>query len=128
MLPDARGVSIDLGGQSGGARLLPDDLAAVTSLYTAWDSSTENRRNPLLANELAQQIWYVLDRAITNYYTGTTDIVLVGGDDIIPFYRVPDEVPLANESDYYTSLKRNGAIANDSAAGRQPVLPLHPDR
>jgi hypothetical protein len=110
-LPDARGVAIDLSSTT----LLPDDLAAVNNQYAAWDSSTENRRNPLQANELAQQLWYVLDRAITNYYTGTTDIVLVGGDDIIPFYRVPDEVPLANESAYYTSLKRDSVLAEDSA-------------
>ncbi|MEP7190041.1 MAG: hypothetical protein ABI901_12690, partial [Roseiflexaceae bacterium] len=114
-LPDALGVGIDLGDAGTGATLLPDDLAAVNSQYAAWDSSTENRRNPLQANELAQQLWYVLDRAITNYYTGTSDIVLVGGDDIIPFYRVPDEVPLANESAYYTTLKRDGVLAEDSA-------------
>src|SRR5262249_19702899 len=113
-LAGARGVSIDLGGGGAGAQLYPDDLAAVSSLYDAWDSTPENRRNPLQANELAQQIWYVLDRAITNYYTGTTDIVLVGGDDIIPFYRVPDEVPLASESAYYNSLNHKGVIANDS--------------
>ncbi len=113
-LPNARGISIDLSGGGGGTRLLPDDLAAVTSLYTAWDSSAENRRNPLQANELAQQIWYVLDRAVTNYYTGTTDIVLVGGDDIIPFYRVPDEVPLATESFYYNTLSSQGVLAHDS--------------
>ncbi|MDQ2998330.1 MAG: right-handed parallel beta-helix repeat-containing protein, partial [Chloroflexota bacterium] len=114
-LPDAPGVGIDLGGAGTGATLLPDDLAAVNSQYAAWDSSTENRRNPLQANELAQQLWYVLDRAITNYYTGTSDIVLVGDDAIIPFYRVPDEVPLANESAYYTTLKRDGVLAEDSA-------------
>jgi parallel beta helix pectate lyase-like protein len=114
-LPDARGVSIDLGGGGTGAQLLPDDIAALNSQYMAWDSNANSRRNPLQANELAQQIWYVLDRAVTNYYTGTTDIVLVGGDDIIPFYRVPDEVPLANESAYYNNLKRSGVIADDSA-------------
>ena len=114
MLADARGVSIDLGGQSGGARLRAEDLAAVTGLYNAWDSSAENRRNPLQANELAQQIWYVLDRAMTNYYTGTTDIVLVGGDDIIPFYRVPDEVPLATENNYYNTLKATAQLQDDS--------------
>src|SRR5262249_15604789 len=103
-----------LSGQSGSVGLLPDDLAAVTGLYSAWDSSAENRRNPLQANELAQQIWYVIDRAVTSYYTSTTDIVLVGGDEIIPFYRVPDEVPLATENSYYDTLHNSGAIANDS--------------
>jgi hypothetical protein len=114
-LPDARGIGIDLGVAGNGAILLPDDLTALNSQYAAWDSDADSRRNPLQANELAQQLWYVLDRAIANYYTGTTDIVLVGGDDIIPFYRVPDEVPLANESAYYTTLKRSGLIADDSA-------------
>ena len=31
--------------------------------------------------------------------------MLIGGDDMIPFFRVPDETTIANESDYYNELR-----------------------
>ena len=90
------------------ATLTLTDSIDLTALYNQWDGAPPQ---PLLSNEVAQQLWYVLDYALTQVYTGTTSIVLVGGDDLLPFYRVPDETDLANESDYYYDLTRDSPQA-----------------
>ncbi|MCA9918035.1 MAG: hypothetical protein KC445_08790, partial [Anaerolineales bacterium] len=41
---------------------------------------------------------------IKNAYPDLAYIVIVGGDEIVPFRRVPDEVPVANESTYLEGL------------------------
>jgi hypothetical protein len=64
-----------------------------------------------LANPVAQQIWNVLDRALTSYYPAA-NLVLVGGDDIIPFYRIPDETLRSHEGDYYAQLKATGKLVD----------------
>jgi hypothetical protein len=104
-----KGATIDLR-----AALLPDDYNDLNALYNQWD---EQGQQPLLANEAALQIWYALDRALTTYYTGTTDIVLVGGDGIVPFYRVPDETELANEQDYYNTLAVTDVFSTETPLG-----------
>ena len=73
-----------------------------------------------IANQVAQQIWYTLDRAIRDAYPNTSNIVLVGGDDIIPFYRVPDETVVAPESDYYQELLATDTLSGRCAARGQP--------
>ena len=93
----SNGVAIDLANppvQAADAALLP-------ALYNLWDAAPQQ---PLLANELAQQIFNILDRAIKDAYPNTSDIVIVGGDLIIPFYRVPDEIEFANEREYRDTL------------------------
>ena len=104
----SQGIGFDLN-----AVLESTDASHLNDLYSAWDA---NPAQPLYANEVAQQIWYILDRALTSYYTATTDLVLIGGDDIIPFYRLPDETTIANESDYYAQLS--------ALAGLDPNSPL----
>jgi hypothetical protein len=46
------------------------------------------------------------------------DIVLVGGDNLIPFFRVPDETRISNEADYFTQMNNSGVfnLAAGSAA------------
>jgi hypothetical protein len=114
------GIAIDL---SSSSQISITNVNALSALYDQWDpqipslslnAPVESYSQPLLANEVAQQIWYILDRAITDYYSGTTDLVLVGGDDLIPFYRIQDETTIANERDYYDELTAKGALVAES--------------
>ena len=84
------------------------------NLYSQWDA---DKGQPLLANEVARQIWYILDTAIAQYYPNVQNIVLVGGDNTIPFFRVPDETQIANEGDYYSQLNANGALQHQRRRG-----------
>jgi len=90
---------VDLG--AAGLCFAPAHISYLDSLYSQWDS---DRSNPLLANEVAQQIWFMLDRLIKDKYPATENIALFGGDSIIPFYRVPDDTVIANEADYIQQL------------------------
>ncbi|NJP06433.1 MAG: hypothetical protein HC837_12810 [Chloroflexaceae bacterium] len=99
----------------------------ITNAYNLWDADPTN---PLYANYIAQ----VIDNFITaatfrNFdpaelalgnkvaidppFPNIAYIVLVGGDDIIPFYRVPDLVTLANQEEYpayLETVESNGII------------------
>ena len=88
-------------------------------LYNQWDSDTGQ---PLLANEVARQIRYIIDTAIAQYYPNVENIVLVGGDNAIPFFRVPDETKISNEGDYYSQLTSAGALNTAAAARTKPTL------
>jgi predicted outer membrane repeat protein len=109
------GASIDLSSKS----QLGDTVhSALKTLYDAWDrpdNQHDNRSKPEFANQIAQQIWDILHTAINRYYPKTTNIVLVGGDDIIPFYRVPDETTVAPEHLYYDQLLTTDALSTTSA-------------
>jgi hypothetical protein len=54
------------------------------------------------ANDVASSIKTLIDNYVFDSGGSIQYLVMVGTDDIIPFYRVPDEVALANESDYAT--------------------------
>jgi Tol biopolymer transport system component len=72
--------------------------SAVADAYGDWD---QNPCSPAAANEVVRQIGQLIDRiepANLRYK------VIVGGDDQIPFGRVPDETLIANESTYVQSL------------------------
>ncbi len=110
----------------------------IGDIYTRWDS---NRSNPLEANRVARMIDNLITAATIRNASGAVPtfainptaptqntppfpnvrhIVLVGGDDIIPFFRVPDLTTLANEADYATylrSIDANGIIDSSSAQG-----------
>ena len=101
----ANGVVIDLGFTPS-----TSNRERLNELYAQWDASPEQ---PLLANEVAQQIWNILDFAIATYYPNTRDLVIVGGDAVIPFYRVPDETTIAPESDYYNELSNLSAFPSN---------------
>ena len=113
-----KGVAIDLS-----TALLSTDAHTMTVLYQQWDGKANRdggvaaRTNPLFANEVAREVRYVLDYALTHLYPGTTDIVLVGGDSVIPFYRIPDETNFANESDYRYQLQDTGLLTDTALAG-----------
>jgi WD40-like Beta Propeller Repeat/Peptidase family C25 len=70
----------------------------VAAAYGAWDA---NPCSPAAANRVVSEIGRLLDGlepANLRYK------VIVGGDDQIPFARVPDETLIANESTYAQSL------------------------
>jgi predicted outer membrane repeat protein len=105
LLAASRGATLDLGPSAG--LLQPADRANLDQLYAEWD---RDPRQPLVANEVARKIRLIIDRAIRSFYPNVSDIVLVGGDAIIPFYRIPDENDVAPERDYYALLKDSGAF------------------
>ena len=95
----------------------------LDALYSQWNT---DKGQPLLANEVARQIWYILDAAIANYYPNVENIVLVGGDYVIPFFRVPDETKISNEGDYYSQLTSAGALNTSAAARTRPTSAAAP--
>ncbi|PDW02622.1 peptidase [Candidatus Viridilinea mediisalina] len=104
------GLVIDL------SELRPVGAGAPTlaEVYARWDA---NRNNPLYANYIARFIDNIIKATIAgetlsspNFvlgsqtapvaYPNVRNIVLVGGDDIFPFFRLPDLTTIANEADY----------------------------
>jgi uncharacterized repeat protein (TIGR01451 family) len=100
--------------------------ADVAQAYRAWDAAPDNIER---ANQVADAIKRLID-----HYTGRHPtlryLVLVGGDDMIPFYRVADgatNLPLWRERDYTmylpngtvkAALQQNQLLTDDFYAGR----------
>ncbi len=79
--------------------------AGVAGAYDAWDASP---CSPALANAVVEEIGDYLD----TLEAGAPNVaykVVVGGDDIVPFARMPDETQIANERTYREAL---GAVNN----------------
>ncbi len=112
----------------------------IAAAYARWDA---NRDNPFYANYIARIIDNVIE-AVTvadatpgvsgpdpKFVLGSTTnaplflpnvqyIVLVGGDETIPFFRTPDLTTIANEADYAAYLREldpSGIINEASALG-----------
>ncbi len=66
----------------------------------AWDA---NPCSPELANDVVEQIGAYLDQLETSA-PNVAYKVMVGGDDMIPFARTPDETEVANEATYRDAL------------------------
>jgi hypothetical protein len=79
-----------------------DDYKAINQSYQNWDN---NPGNPQQANNVARNIKALL---YTQYqaYPNLKYLVIVGGDQIIPFRRIQDKTLVANERTY-------GAIAEE---------------
>jgi parallel beta-helix repeat protein len=75
------------------------DFAAIKAIDDTYNLWSENPLNPVYANLVAGSIraWLDVNRAA---YPNLEYLVIVGGDGIVPFWRVPDEVPLAHEGTY----------------------------
>ncbi len=109
LLAASGGVRLDLGDPT----IAATDRELLARLYAQWDAAPDQ---PLYANEVAHAVRNLLRDATTRVYPNATDIVLVGGDGVLPFYRTPDENTLGNEADYLAQLKLVGStIAPKSA-------------
>ena len=75
-----------------------DDYEPIRQAYEQWDRVCP-LLDPQAANVVADTIKAVLT-TLRDAYPNLEYIVLVGNDNVIPFRRVPDVVPLANERAY----------------------------
>jgi len=71
--------------------------AGLAANYTQWDNIPDCVP---AANIVAEQIGAIEARVRAQNPTNLQYIVLVGGDHVIPFVRLPDQASLANERDY----------------------------
>ena len=76
------------------------DRPGCPAAYNAWDASP---CSPELANNVVRAIGSYLD-TLQASAPNLKYIVVVGGDDIVPFARVPDNTEIANERTYRESL------------------------
>lgn len=119
--PDVRGVILDV---------LTD--ADVRAAYAAWDA---NPSSWVKANEVAAAIKNLIDQ-YTQAYPNLQYLVLVGSDEIIPFYRVADQNgTMWQESSYAgyvpggtvrDALAANRFLSDDYYADRAPSVPDSP--
>ncbi|HET7691410.1 MAG TPA: hypothetical protein VFK41_13580 [Nocardioidaceae bacterium] len=95
------------------AVLAVDADPGVRSAYAAWDAEP---CRPETANGVAAQIVRVLD-TYRDAGARLKHIVVVGGDDAIPFARVPDKTEIANERTYASTFSdaRNALSATFSS-------------
>jgi hypothetical protein len=124
-LPGVEGTVIDLAGIS--------NRALLENAYDIWDAEPSN---PFYANYIAETIDSLITAAtirnpsgdgaaqeqLAPPYPNIRYIVLVGGDSVLPFYRVPDFATVANESEYLPYLNdfiepQTGIIDPESALG-----------
>jgi hypothetical protein len=113
---------------------------SIADYYRAWD---DKAANPFYANRTAQIIDRVIEAVTSNpsrpgvsgpnpafvlgpetgtplFLPNVEFVVLVGGDDVLPFFRVPDLTTIANEADYATYLREldpSGIINPNSPLG-----------
>ncbi len=103
-----------------------ESLSGVSSLYDAWDA---NPCNPDSANAIANAIADEVDRIVA-LRPSVKYVVFGGGDDQIPFFRMPDLSLVANESgfagqfapnEYQGSLAAGDLLSDDPYLDTQPV-------
>ena len=108
-----------------GAVVPVEAYAGVQAAYDAWDA---HPCDPALANAVATTIAGVAD-SIRATHPGVKFLVNVGGDDIVPFFRIPDNTTLTNESGYATVFGGNqyyGSTYSASALSDDPYATTAP--
>jgi Tol biopolymer transport system component len=108
-----------------------DRFTTVQNAYLAWNA---NPGNPALANAVVQAINGVVDSQIRSQANGAglKYLVIVGGDQIIPFARLDDfTITSANEigyastfgtnTDLFSSLNAGQMLSDDPYASTSPV-------
>jgi hypothetical protein len=116
-----------LADNEGGTLVSVETYPAVQNAYDIWDGDCGNAEK---ANAVASAI----KTDIIDSFPDLPYLVLVGSDDMLPFYRVPDETTIGNEKDYlqlsftnpdsptYWSLEQ-GYILTDNFYGDKDPLP-----
>ncbi len=106
----------------------------VAQAYNQWDAAPANQHR---ANHVARTIKALIDD-ITITYPNLRYIVVVGGDEIIPFYRVPDQNPTVWTERRYArmgglphgtvrmALRANMLLTDDFYAAREATVPDSP--
>lgn len=97
----------------------------IRQIYNQWD---DNLTDPIQANLVTASIKTLLT-TWRGAYPDLENILIVGNDSIVPFRRIPDEVPLANESTYHVddesalaaSLKKGYFLSDDYYASFNPI-------
>ena len=108
-----------------GAVIPVEGLSNVPTLYSQWDS---NPCNNGAANAVANAITDEVD-AVKSARSGLKYVVFVGGDDQIPFFRLPDLSRIANESGFASQFANNeyyGALAAADLLSDNPYLDTRP--
>jgi hypothetical protein len=77
-----------------------ENIPPIADAYDTWD---HDACNPQAANGVAEAIKQHIDD-LRELYPSIQQVLIIGNDDIIPFYRVPDEVNAGNESAYASEI------------------------
>ena len=123
----ALAVRADLGVR--GAVLPVDGSAAVSTAFSAWDA---NPCSPTTANDVVAAINAVVD-GYRNNLPDLRNVVIVGGDNVIPFARVPDLTRISNERDYTNDVldingnnELAGSFVTENVLSDNPYGAFHP--
>jgi len=85
-----------------------EDDPAVAAAYADW-LGTSGNCSVASANTVAKAIAALVDDLRATYPT-IDSVVIIGGDDQVPFFRVKDEGVVANERDYLTTFSGNNPL------------------
>jgi CSLREA domain-containing protein len=100
-------------------------IGGVQALYDQWDQNPcDNGPANAIANKIADEVDAIKAAASSVKY-----IVFAGGDDQIPFFRVPDLTLLDNESGFAAQFGANeyhGALAAGDLLSDNPYLDTRP--
>ena len=91
-----------------------DANPTVTSAYSAWNACPAD---PTKANATSKAIADVLD-TVRATYKNVEYLVLVGGDDALPFWRLDDLTTLSTENGYAETFPSTSALGGSLAAAK----------
>ena len=90
--------------------LLPVTPAASDS-WTAPQTGSQFDCAPVAANAVVQAIADAVKTQKTGALSGLSSVVLVGGDDKLPFYRLPDTTTLSNEVEHSDAVGTDNPVS-----------------
>ena len=109
----------------GGAVIPVEGLAGAQADYNAWDANPCNvTAANAVANDIANEV-----AAVKAARPSLKFVVFAGGDDQIPFFRMPDLSLIANESGFANQFNPNeyyGALASSDLLTDNPYLDTRP--
>ena len=91
-----------------------DANSTVTSAFAAWNLCPAD---PVKANATSKAIADVLD-TVRGTYKNVEYLVLVGGDDALPFWRLDDLTTLSTENGYAETFPSSSALGGSLAAAK----------
>ncbi len=93
-----------------GSWLLPVTPAASDN-WTAPQASSQFDCAPVAANAVVQAIADAIKAQKSGALSGVSSVVLVGGDDKLPFYRLPDTTTLSNEIEHSDAVGTDNPVS-----------------